>query len=150
MGQNAGRCAFLACPPAHVKKTAILGMTKKPLTRNLRIRLNEDEDRAFVQLAQTVGEKTRSRLIRKMIREAIGQGPDLFHEDLASFRDAVRQLGALGRNLNQIAHALNAGSLNGVALESNLLRAVEHQVTTLKNELKAIVLRTRHRWVHHG
>jgi hypothetical protein len=49
---------------------------KKPLNRNLRIRLNEDEDKALADLVLILGERTRSGVVRKMIREAIGQGPD--------------------------------------------------------------------------
>lgn len=123
-------------------------MKKDPHNKNLRIRLTEEEDRAIVVLARFLGEGTRSRIIRKMIREAIGQGPDLLKDDLNSFREAVRQLAAVGRNINQIAHALNAGRAPDFPLDSRLLRDVEDRVTTLKRELVGIVMRTRHRWVH--
>ena len=43
--------------------------TRKPLNRNLRIRLSEDEDERLLLLAGALGEKTRSRVVRKMIRE---------------------------------------------------------------------------------
>ena len=57
-------------------------MNEKSLNRNLRIRLSEEEDHAIVFLARAFGEENRSRLIRKMIREAIKQGPDLLKDDL--------------------------------------------------------------------
>jgi hypothetical protein len=120
---------------------------KKPLNRNLRIRLNEDEDKALADLALILGEWTRSGVVRKMIREAIGQGPDLSKDNLESFREGVRQLGAVGRNINQIAHAIHAGKAGDCPWDSGLLNAIAQQVLALGNKLADIVMRCRNRWV---
>jgi len=122
-------------------------MNEKPLDRNLRIRLSEEEDQAIVFLARSFGEENRSRIIRKMIREAIGQGPDLLKDDLKGFREAVRELAAVGRNINQIARALNAGRVPNAPWDAKLLQDVEDRITRLKRELADIVMRTRNRWV---
>jgi len=123
---------------------------KRPLNRNLRIRLNEDEDKALVDLVLTWGERTRSGVVRKMIREAIGQGPDLSKDNLDSFREGVRQLAAVGRNINQIARAINSGHADNCHWDSGLLVAVTQQIRSLENEVAAIVMRCRNRWTHHG
>ena len=86
---------------------------KKPLNRNLRIRLNEDEDKGLVVLAVALGEKTRSRVVRKMIRKKLSRGPDLLKGWATNtFREAIRQVAALGRNMNQIARAIHSGQVN--------------------------------------
>ena len=123
-------------------------MNHSPLTRNIRIRLTEEEDLAIVSLARSSGEANRSRMLRKMIREAIRLGPDLMKDDLTGFREAVRELAAVGRNINQIAHALNAGKTPERMLDSSLLLDLEDRLARLKKELADIVLRTRNRWVN--
>ena len=132
-------------------------MTKKPLNWNLRIRLNEDEEQILIQLSQIFHEKNRSRIVRKMIREAGGQGPDLLKDDLNSFREMARQLAFRGNNLNQIARALNAGRAVGCPWNPDLLQGLLDENQAIKTEVKAIVMRTKNRWVkwpdftgHHG
>lgn len=120
---------------------------RKPLNRNLRIRLNEDEDKSLETLAKSSGAMTRSRIIRQLIREAIGQGPDLLENDLESFREAVRQLGSLGRNINQIARALNSGCPSSSILDQTPLKAVQQQIASVQKEVLDLVQRSRNRWV---
>jgi hypothetical protein len=119
---------------------------KKPLNKNLRIRLNEDEEKILLDLAVILGERSRSCVVRRMIREAGGQGPDLLSEGLNVFRDGIRQQAALGRNLNQIARALNSGQAPEFPWDVQLLNALSVQVADLKKELIEIVLRSRNRW----
>jgi len=120
---------------------------KKLLNRNLRIRLNQDEDKALVKLSIILGERTRSGVVRKMIREAIGQGPDLIKDNLEIFREGVRQLAAVGRNINQIARAISSGKAATCQWDSGLLMAISKQVMALANEVATLVARCRHRWV---
>ena len=122
-------------------------MMRKPLDRNLRIRLNVDEEKILLELAAALRETSRSCVVRRMIRESGGQGPDLLGEGLHTFREGIRQQAAMGRNLNQIARALNGGRVPDIPINSQLLPAVSAQVAGLKTELIEIVLRSRHRWV---
>ena len=63
-------------------------------------RLKTNENEAFLKASIMMG-TTRSRLLRKMIREFIREGPDMLSHDLDAVRGASYQLAALGRNLNQ-------------------------------------------------
>jgi len=117
-------------------------MMRKPLDRNLRIRLNVDEEKILLELTATLGETSRSCVVRRMIRESGGQGPDLLGEGLNTFREGIRQQAAMGRNLNQIARALNGGRVPDIPINSQLLPAVSAQVEGLKTELIEIVLRS--------
>jgi hypothetical protein len=124
-------------------------MNRKPLNKNIRIRLNEDENQALTALVIACGEKNMSNIIRKLIREGIGQGPDLLTKDLGTFREAIRQLGALGCNINQIARALNSGMHPDPGLQS-VLEDVKKQVLAVQKEVLLIAMRSRNRWVLHG
>jgi hypothetical protein len=115
----------------------------------VKTRLSQAEYQAFVQVLQKLG-TNGSRFLRKVIREVIGEGPDLLINDLQAFRDAIYQLGAIGRNLNQLVRAFNSGQLAIGQVDSSLLIEIRDQVARLEKELLAIVLRSRQRWVNHG
>ena len=47
---------------------------------NIRVRLTTEEKAALEQLSESVlGRKNSSRLVRKLVRDAIGAGPDLLY-----------------------------------------------------------------------
>lgn len=77
------------------------------LSEATRLRLTEAEQKAFIVFAERAGE-SRARLLRKAVRDMVGLGPDMLRADLESFREAVYQVAAIGRNLNQVARVLNA------------------------------------------
>src|SRR5215472_11402706 len=93
---------------------------RAPLNRWVHVRLNAEEESALGQLQSGLGARCRSELLRQLIREAVGQGPDLLKPELQAFSEAVRELTALGRNLNQIARALNKGQPTGLPWDSSL------------------------------
>ena len=72
------------------------------------IRLREEEWGGLAQLAETLGE-TPSRIIRRLIREAINGGPDYFEDGAGEIRRMRYELTRIGRNLNQFARAVNRG-----------------------------------------
>ncbi len=74
----------------------------------LHVRLHDQETAALKQLAAALGQPP-SRLLRRLIREAITGGPDYFKDELVDLRRMVRELSAIGRNLNQLARAANRG-----------------------------------------
>ena len=53
----------------------------------------------------------------------------------------------MGRNLNQIARALNSGRVPDIPINMELLPAISAQLADLKKECVNIVLRSRNRWV---
>jgi hypothetical protein len=122
-------------------------MAHKILNKIFSMRLNDQEDQALVRLAGTLGAKTRSRVVRKLIRDALGLGPDLLKDDLNSFREAARHVSAVGRNINQIARAINSGQIEGLALDPQLFQLVVGHIKALENELRTLILRSRNRWI---
>jgi hypothetical protein len=118
------------------------------LWRFVKTRLSQAEYQSFTLVLQKLG-TNGARFLRKVIREVIGEGPDLLPDELQAFREATFQVGAIGRNLNQLVRAFHSGQLAGSQVDGVLLEAVQDLVAKLEKELLAIVLRSRQRWVNH-
>ena len=71
-----------------------------------RVRLTVDENAALKKLAEDMGVKP-SKLIRRLIREAVNQGPDFFDDGIKELRETNRQVAAIGRNLNRLVLMMN-------------------------------------------
>lgn len=81
-------------------------------SRMVHVRLREDEWAGFQQLAENL-DQAPSRILRRLIREALTGGPDYFDDGLLELRRMHRELAAIGRNLNQLARAANQGEAVG-------------------------------------
>jgi hypothetical protein len=110
------------------------------------VRVNEAEGLALRQLAEQL-QTSRSRLLRKVIRESIGEGPDLLPNEMKVFQDSVYQLASLGRNLNQLLKLLHTGQVKVSSQEQVLMEGIRDQVERLKKETLTVIDRTRERWV---
>ena len=61
------------------------------------------------QLAEDIGQPP-SRIIRRLIREALTGGPDYFNDGVSLISaGCIRELASIGRNLNQLSRAANQG-----------------------------------------
>ncbi len=112
----------------------------------LRVRIHADERIALGRLAKSLDEKP-SRLVRRLVREAITQGPDFFDDGLAELRAAHRELAAVGRNINQLAKAANKDERVVPAHLKRNLAAAKLQVERLAEIYREAVERSRRRTV---
>ncbi len=81
---------------------------RKIRSRMVGVRLYLEEWDALVQFAELLGQ-TPSRILRRLLREALTGGPDYFKDELADVARMSRELARIGRNLNQLAKAANRG-----------------------------------------
>ena len=72
------------------------------------VRLREEEWAGLKQLAENL-DQTPSRLIRRLIREALTGGPDYFDDGVLDLRRMSRELNSIGSNLNQLSRTANQG-----------------------------------------
>lgn len=80
-----------------------------------------------------------SRILRRLLREAITGGPDYFKDDVKEIRMMHVHLAAVGRNLNQLVRAANRGEpiLNDDVLR--VLDVLRLDVTVIEDRyLKAV------------
>ena len=116
------------------------------MSDSLRVRVHADERIALGRLAKSLDEKP-SRLLRRLVREAITQGPDFFDDGVVELRAAHRELAAVGRNINQLAKAANKNEHVVPAQLKRNLAAVKLQVERLAEIYREAVERSRRRTV---
>jgi hypothetical protein len=122
--------------PMHRKHTSEL------LTKYLNVRVPEEDYQGFHKLADFF-KVSPGRLIRHLLRENILGQSDPLPDHLKSFREAVYQFAAAGRNLNQLVRAVNSGD----PIDQRQVRAIceELQAALAKAnmELKGFMSRRR-------
>ena len=109
-------------------------------------RVRYEEYFAFVAVLLKMN-TTCSRFLRKVIREVIGQGPDLLPNEIQDFREAVNQVATLGRNINQLVRAYYTGQPPGLVVDQAALEQFKNQVEELRKELATVIQRSKERWV---
>ena len=114
----------------------------KSKSEAVRVRLDEDEKEAFTRLADKLGVKP-SILHRRLIKEAVDEGPEVFENELAALLDANVQLSAIGRNINQIARAINQGAIVVEPIVASDLEGVLSAVDAQKEAVRRMIKRAR-------
>ena len=118
----------------------------EPMIDFLRVRLRAEEKKQFRDIAERL-HTTPARLIRKVVRDTIGFGPDLMPQDLKMVGEAINQLAALGRNLNQLLRCIHQGEVK-VASDTEIgVQGLCDAVLRLKSELQQVFDRSRFRLV---
>ena len=105
-------------------------------SRAAAVRFREAEWDGLKQMAEQLGE-TPSRIIRRLVREALNGGPDYFDDGLIDLRRMHRELASIGRNLNQMTKAVNRGQV----LNGEEMRAVINAAVVQMEAVKALYFR---------
>lgn len=116
------------------------------LSRVTYLRLTESEHEAFAAAAKRLGD-SRADLLRRAVREIINRPADLMEKELAGLEEAVHQLKAVGRNLNQIARALNVRDRKDGQVDPAVLVALIQSVDQLAARFLAVIEKSRLRRV---
>ena len=95
------------------------------------VRLRVDEDTGLKALGKALG-LPPSRILRRLIREAINGGPDYFPDGVKEIRMMHVHLAAVGRNLNQLVKAVNRGELVASEDLQRVLDVVRLQVAGIE------------------
>ena len=116
-------------------------------TKSMRVRLTDEEWQQAESASESLfGNKNKSQLIRKLLRDYIGMGPDLTDVEIKEFREAVRQLTGIARNLNQITLRINSDEKKLSNLSENYMNEVMSHVNIVNNTLKKYIKRTIDRY----
>ncbi len=111
-------------------------------------RISRAEYLEFVRVLAGL-ETTCSRFFRKVIREVIGEGPDLLPSEMKHSREVLYQVAAVGRILNQLARAYHTGQPPGLQVDQATFAGYQKQIEQLREDLGTVILRSKHRWVRH-
>ena len=116
-------------------------------TKSMRVRLTDEEWQHAESASQSLfGNQNKSKLIRKLLRDYIGMGPDLTSLEIKEFREAVRQLTGISRNLNQIASRINSDEKQLSNLSEHYLDNIKNHVNSVNDTLKHYMKRTVDRY----
>lgn len=116
------------------------------LSKARHFRLTEAEDAAFHEAAKRL-KASRAELLRRAVREIIRQPADLLDKELTVLDEAVYQVKAVGRNLNQIARAIHLGALKDDQVDRVAMEAVSQAVARLDARLTDVIEKSRLRRV---
>ena len=116
-------------------------------TKSMRVRLTDEEWQQAESASEMLfGNKNKSQLIRKLLRDYIGMGPDLTEIEIKEFREAVRQLTGIARNLNQITSRINSDEKKLSNLSERYMNDIMLHVNNVNNTLKTYIKRTIDRY----
>lgn len=107
-------------------------------------RLADSERIEFIATAKRLGQ-TRANLLRRAVRDIIDRPANLLDKELGALADAVYQLKAVGRNLNQLTVAVHIGK--ATVVEPAALESVRAAVSALDARVTALINASRLRRV---
>ncbi|MGH8124394.1 MAG: plasmid mobilization protein [Rhodanobacteraceae bacterium] len=108
----------------------------------IKLRLRPEEVRAIRALAEPEGYSAQAWIVRQL-RHRLEDAVPFAREELNELREALRELGALGRNLNKVLHLLQRSDR---FLDGHLeLQALGASVEQLRRAVTDTVTRATHR-----
>ena len=119
---------------------------RKPKSFSVKVRLNEDEKKAFEELAKTLKVKP-SHLHRRLIREIINNETDYFTDGLDKIIQLKNELSAIGRNLNQLVKLAHKGNNIKKIEVLDIIKKMEKTTLKTRGILVKNVQKTRNRTV---
>ena len=111
----------------------------------LKVRLTIEENNTFKKVADDIGE-TRSRLLRKMVREVINNDIDLLTDEQSLLKIAIRQLVGIANNLNQIVAAMHSGKSHRT-IDEHYLNELRNHIIAVRKTFESHVKKTKTRWI---
>lgn len=114
-------------------------------TEMFHVRLTSMESNAFKKVSQDIGE-TRSRFLRKMIREVINNDIDLLTDEQSLLKVAIRQMVGIANNLNQIAAAMHSGKSHRT-IDELYFNELKNHITAVRKAFESHVKKSKARWV---
>ncbi|MCS6302792.1 MAG: plasmid mobilization relaxosome protein MobC [Nitrospira sp.] len=114
-------------------------------TRQVSFRLTPSEYAALATRAKTDGYRPTHWLIA-LIRTQLTRQPSLSEPERQAVAHSTKQLLALGRNLNQIARALNKAPAQQAAVRLELLTDLSTRIRTHVDQITALTRASLERW----
>ncbi|MFY9655176.1 MAG: plasmid mobilization relaxosome protein MobC [Methylocystis sp.] len=116
-----------------------VGSRRKAVTRS--VRMSEEEHALFGEFCSSLG-VTPSEALRRMARSAALLGPTFTGEARAEVIALTRQMRAVGNNLNQAVHHMNAGHVIQNEDMKGHLEAVSHAIGELDRLYRSLCVKS--------
>ena len=132
-------------PPGRSVIRTTLPHRAERVTKRMELRLTPSEHAALVARANAEGSHPSTWVVA-MVRTLLTQQPTLLPPARDALARSNQQLLAIGRNLNQIAKALNSSPRDRTALRAELLTALSTRIQTHTSLVSDVLRRTLERW----
>jgi len=119
--------------------------TAKKLQIN--IRLNEVYKSLMTERANTEGFPSRQSWATNVLLSTLKKEPVLTDEEMKELRLSNRQLASIGRNINQIAKALNMEKDSDQLVNETILKKIHRDINEHKKLVSSLIDRSLNRWV---
>ncbi len=123
---------------------ALIPAATLPKDLRIAIRLRPDDHRLLRDRACARSMHT-SAYVAALVRSHLHQLTPLPNAELDALKAATAELSAIGRNLNQIAHAVNRGSMSSGPSIGDL-RGLIQALTVHRDRIKGLILRNAESW----
>ncbi len=110
------------------------------------IRLTGTEHRKLIERAKQEGYTNRTNWTTATVLAALHRMPVLTDEEVNTVRESCRQLGAIGRNLNQVARALNIEFRESDKLKQESIEKLAERIDQHLDHVSELFDKTWSRW----
>lgn len=128
-----------------VEKDENPSRTYEARSERLYARLTPSEKSAVVARASAWGMTPYSWTAR-LIRAHLIKAPQLSQDETRVLREATRELSYIGRNLNQVAHALNMTMNAREKATMELINGINTKVDEMRDAIKSVLDQNLNRW----
>ena len=133
----------------HVTKGKITFNNKKnpsPKEGIISMRFNNKDVKEIEKRASKEGFENRSQWGRALILNKIDNHPTFTIDEIKAIAEANRQLSAIGRNLNQIARALNIDPNHASSPNEELLVSLSKTISKQQEKIMSLLDQSLNRW----
>lgn len=115
-------------------------------TNQIKIRLNDAGLAALDAKASKEGYCNRTGWTTAVVLAALHREPVLTDSEISALRESNREMAAIGRNLNQIARALNIDFRESDKLKHEDIEKLAERIEHHKEQVSALLSRNMSRW----
>ncbi len=112
----------------------------------MNLRLTPGEMRKVIDRRKREGFSKRTAWAVSVIRQALNSTPALSQSDIQVLRESNRELAAIGRNLNQVAHAINIDPRHGDKVTPELFEALTVHIQSHRSKTSRVLDASLNRW----
>ncbi len=117
-----------------------------PKRMKLDIRLNEQYRDLMTERAEQEGFPSRQSWAATLLLSTLKNSPVLTDIEVKELRASNRQLAAIGRNINQIARALNMEIEGEGDVNEQLLNTIKNEINEHKKKVATLIAHSLNRW----
>jgi len=118
----------------------------KTIPRKLTIRLSSKEHELLVKRIQQEGFPSKTSWLKNVVQFLLKRDPVLTDAEINALRESNRELAAIGRNLNQIAHVLNSDARVPDKLTFKTILELKTYIDKERNKISELVNKSLNRW----